>query len=402
MYDGVIMSRHLDTRHRDAGTGSFEHGNAPKQGCCQPVRRSASKGARYVADLTGGGRAELTLDPRLQNQHRRVAAHVPDRRSRGAVVVSIPDGRVLAMVGQSAADPRLGRRGARAAPLGARRVGVQGGLRGGAGRERRLGKNPHLLPRRRLRRSSPTTCSTCPSLDRRCDTLAFGLGKSQNAIIAKLATRHLTSREPGPRRAQLRLRARRSPSSCRSNRRTWTSPSDSLEFARTAAGFWHSTLSPMHGALLAATIANRGPDARRDADRPRRRARRAAGRAADRQPPPGLSRRGGRRGRSHDGADHPHRDRQGDVSRPVGAGACCPSRSPARPAPCPARPTGGCSATAGSSATRPQSAPPSRSPSPWATGPLAHQSHLRRPPHRQRAPGRPPAPTETASSRRSS
>jgi cell division protein FtsI/penicillin-binding protein 2 len=31
-----------------------------------------------------------------------------------------------------------------------------------------------------------------------------------------------------------------------------------LELARASAGFWHSTLSPMHGALLAATIANHG------------------------------------------------------------------------------------------------------------------------------------------------
>src|SRR5262249_47373813 len=35
-------------------------------------------------------------------------------------------------------------------------------------------------------------------------------------------------------------------------------PSDGLEFARAAAGFWHSTLSPLHGALVAAAIANRG------------------------------------------------------------------------------------------------------------------------------------------------
>ena len=35
-------------------------------------------------------------------------------------------------------------------------------------------------------------------------------------------------------------------------------PADALEFARTAAGFWHSTLSPLHGALLAAAIANHG------------------------------------------------------------------------------------------------------------------------------------------------
>ncbi len=36
-------------------------------------------------------------------------------------------------------------------------------------------------------------------------------------------------------------------------------PTDNrLELARASAGFWHSTLSPMHGALLAATIANGG------------------------------------------------------------------------------------------------------------------------------------------------
>ncbi len=33
---------------------------------------------------------------------------------------------------------------------------------------------------------------------------------------------------------------------------------DPLEFARTAAGFWHSTLSPLHGALLASAIADGG------------------------------------------------------------------------------------------------------------------------------------------------
>ena len=36
-------------------------------------------------------------------------------------------------------------------------------------------------------------------------------------------------------------------------------PTDNkLEFARAAAGFWHSTLSPLHGALLAAAVANHG------------------------------------------------------------------------------------------------------------------------------------------------
>ena len=35
-------------------------------------------------------------------------------------------------------------------------------------------------------------------------------------------------------------------------------PSDPLEFARSAAGFWHTSLSPLQGASLAQTIANAG------------------------------------------------------------------------------------------------------------------------------------------------
>ncbi|HEY8428422.1 MAG TPA: penicillin-binding transpeptidase domain-containing protein, partial [Sandaracinaceae bacterium] len=35
-------------------------------------------------------------------------------------------------------------------------------------------------------------------------------------------------------------------------------PEERLELARTAAGFWHVHLSPLHGALIAATIANEG------------------------------------------------------------------------------------------------------------------------------------------------
>ena len=97
-----------------------------------------------------------------------------------------------------------------------------------------------------------------PAMDRRCDTLAFGLGKSQNAIIAKLATRHLTAARSGAGRPQLRLRRGDPVRDLPIEPSHLDVPADGLEFARTAAGFWHSTLSPMHGALLAAAIANRG------------------------------------------------------------------------------------------------------------------------------------------------
>jgi len=212
-------------------------------------------GRRYVAELADGGRAELTLDPRLQQSTENVlrAFQIPFG---GAVVVSIPDGRVLALVGQSAADPRLGpaelalRPWAPAASvfkvISAAAL-VENGVMGSTRTCYHGGVSSILAD----------NLVDLPAIDRRCDTLAFGLGKSQNAIIAKLATRHLTA-------GQL-ARVGRSfgfeeaiPFELPIEPSHLDVPSDGLEFARTAAGFWHSTLSPMHGALLAAAIANRG------------------------------------------------------------------------------------------------------------------------------------------------
>ena len=215
-------------------------------------------GRRYVADLADGGRAELTLDPQLQRA-RRAAAHVPDpvRGRRGRL------GPRRARAGAGRAVGRRsppGRRGAGAAPLGARRLGVQGRLRGGAGRERRHRAATRTCYHGGVSSVLADNLVDLPALDRRCDTLAFGLGKSQNAIIAKLATRHLT--------AGGLARVGRSfgfgeaiPFDLPIEPSHLDVPADQLEFARTAAGFWHSTLSPMHGALLAAAIANRGRDA---------------------------------------------------------------------------------------------------------------------------------------------
>src|SRR5262245_20102225 len=212
-------------------------------------------GRRYVAELSDGGSAELTLDPRLQQSTESVlrAFQIPFG---AAVVVSIPDGRVLAMVGRSAADPRLGpselalRAWAPAASvfkvISAIAL-VENGVMGSS-RTCYHGGVSSILADNLL---------DLPAIDRRCDTLAFGLGKSQNAIIAKLASRHLTAGELA--------RVGRSfafdeviPFDLPVEPSHLDVPGDDLEFARTAAGFWHSTLSPMHGALLAAAIANRG------------------------------------------------------------------------------------------------------------------------------------------------
>ena len=96
--------------------------------------------------------------------------------------------------------------------------------------------------------------------DRQCDTLAGAVGLSINAIIAKLAVRHLdqatveryASAFGFGHAIPFDLPTRASPSEVPSDQ------SDRLEFARTSAGFWHMHLSPLHGGVIAATLANDG------------------------------------------------------------------------------------------------------------------------------------------------
>ena len=212
-------------------------------------------GEHYVASTDDGEPVELTLDPRMQEAADGVlkAFRVPYS---GAVVLSVADGRVLALVGRSAADQQLGAEELALRPWApaasvfkvvSASALVEGGL-SGATRTCYHGGTSAILP---------DNLVDLPSLDRRCDTLAYGLGKSQNAILAKLAARHLTASDLARAGHDLGFE-QKIPFELPVEPSHLDVPTDALEFARTAAGFWHSTLSPMHGALLAAAIANQG------------------------------------------------------------------------------------------------------------------------------------------------
>ncbi len=214
------------------------------------------EGGGYVVTGDGGGRVQLTLDPRLQEPIEDVLRgfQIPYG---GAVVVSIPDGRVLAMVGRSAAEPRLGPRelalSAWAPAASVFKVVSAAALvsEGGVSSATKIcyhGGVSAILPENLV---------DLPLVDRRCETLAYGLGKSQNAILAKLASRHLTAAQLA-RVGHAFGFEETIPFDVPVEPSHLDVPADALEFARTAAGFWHSTLSPMHGALLAAAIANHG------------------------------------------------------------------------------------------------------------------------------------------------
>jgi cell division protein FtsI/penicillin-binding protein 2 len=231
-------------------------GRAARQGIAIRLDTLQRVGDGYFAAIEDGGRAELTLDSGMQEATDEVlrAFGIPYA---GAVVLSIPDGRVLAMVGRSAADPRLGaeelalRAWAPAASVfkvvSASALVELGGV-SGATRTCYHGGVSAVLP---------DNLVDIPTIDGRCNTLAYGIGKSQNAILAKLASRHLTTDSLGRVGAAFGF-GEAIPFELPVEPSHLDVPAEPLEFARTAAGFWHSTLSPLHGALLAATIANKG------------------------------------------------------------------------------------------------------------------------------------------------
>ncbi len=285
MYDGVIM--HFDIAKKTVSTrtcntllvtgvslavtlapGNSAIGNSaadhsvevatetPGPGPQVALDSVVRQGGRYIATLAGGGVAELTLNPSLQEAADDVFRTF-DVALGAAVVVSIADGRVLAMAGHAAAahganvsDLAL-RAWAPAASVfkvvSAAALVSEGGLTGQSRACYHGGVSAVLRD----------NLIDIPSIDKRCDTLGFGIGKSQNAIVAKLASRHLN-----PESLDRVATAFGFGQPIKFEAPVETSaleiPEDPLEFARAAAGFWHSSLSPLHGALLAAAVANGG------------------------------------------------------------------------------------------------------------------------------------------------
>jgi cell division protein FtsI/penicillin-binding protein 2 len=212
--------------------------------------------AGYEAPLAGGGRAVLTLVPPLQ-----AAAEAlfddNDVPYGAAVVLSVSDGKVLALAGRSAYDPRLGPADlaltAWAPAASIFKVVSAAALVAEAG----LSANSTICYHGGASDVVASNLRDVPSLDTSCHSLGYAVAKSQNAIIAKMVSRHLTpaalERVAGAFGFGVGI-----PFAAPVGASTLDIPRDKLEYARMSAGFYHSTLSPLHGALVAATIANQG------------------------------------------------------------------------------------------------------------------------------------------------
>jgi penicillin-binding protein A len=229
------------------------------------------EGDHYVATLPDGRKARLTLDPGLQELAEKLL--VEARAPRGAIVAMAPDGRILAIAGRRTENPEGSPDGTLDGKLAVEpwapsasvfklvtasalidaghdpddKVCFHGGIRSV------LESNLHDSKR-----------------DSRCETLAFGVAHSNNAILGKLAFGKLAP-------ARLDAAARTMgfgaafPEEIRGTFGEIKMPAASggkdrdLEYAKVAAGFQSEVgggggakLSTVGGALIAATFADDG------------------------------------------------------------------------------------------------------------------------------------------------
>jgi cell division protein FtsI/penicillin-binding protein 2 len=221
--------------------------------------RITREGDAYVAKLADGRRATLTLDPRLQTLAERLLDQ--SRAPRAAIIVMTPDGRILALAGRKADDPKGSRTGTfdwrHATEVWApgasifKLVTASALLRAGVDPDGKVCYHGGL-------RSVLEHNLRDDRRDARCESLTYGVAHSQNAILGKLAFQKL---EPIALEAEAKLLG-------------WNAavPGDlgtvagelaipqarDLAFARAAAGFTGAKLSVLGGALLAATFASGG------------------------------------------------------------------------------------------------------------------------------------------------
>jgi cell division protein FtsI/penicillin-binding protein 2 len=215
------------------------------------------EGERLVSDLPGGRRAELALDPKLQA---RVSTLLREYAvPYGALVALEPaTGRVLAYVSHSSANPAAGDLVLDPSPPAASVFKV---VTGTALVEAGVSPDTSVCYGGGMSRLQKADLVDDPGRDRSCVTLTEAMGGSINAVFAKLADRKL-SRGDLQRYAEAFGFGHALPFDVPARPSPLEVPEDSLERARTAAGFWHMHMSPLHGALIAATIANGGAMAR--------------------------------------------------------------------------------------------------------------------------------------------
>ncbi|MFW5967430.1 MAG: penicillin-binding transpeptidase domain-containing protein, partial [Persicimonas sp.] len=218
------------------------------------IERAEREGDRLVQELSNGGKVYLTLDADLQEHLEKLYANrqVPHG---GLALVEPQTGRVLALVSHSQSKPALPQlaRKATAPSASVFKIVTAAALIEGAGVE----PYEDVCYHGGVRHLTESNIKGDPNLDNKCANLRDAVARSINSVIAKLTYQKLD-------REDLELWAERFgynteiPFELPVEESKADIVEDPFERARTAAGFWNTYLSPLHGALISAAVANDG------------------------------------------------------------------------------------------------------------------------------------------------
>jgi peptidoglycan glycosyltransferase len=210
-----------------------------------------------TAPLAHGRTARLTVDPQLQKVARRVMAshHIPEA---AVVVMDVETGKLLVYASHVERGPARDLAVEATAPAASVFKIVTGAAlveHAGATPEQ---KECYSGGEQRLH---PVDLAPDPKRDRWCTTLSGAMGRSINTVFARLASSHLRP-EVLERTAHSLGFGSALSFDVPVEASTIELPDDPLGYARTAAGFWNTTLSPLHAAWLGATLARGGEPVR--------------------------------------------------------------------------------------------------------------------------------------------
>lgn len=218
------------------------------------ISKAKREGDHLVQTLPNGGKVYLTIEPSVQEHMEQTLSNynVPHG---GVALVEPSTGRVLAMVSHTQKKPAIKEIARRPAAPSASvfKIVTAAALIESAG----VNPNGKFCYHGGHSYLSERTIKGSLAHDRKCADLGDALAWSINVIMARLAYRKLS-------RQDLQVWARRFgyntqiPFELPVEKSKAEFVADPIERARTAAGFWHTYLSPLHGALIAASVANDG------------------------------------------------------------------------------------------------------------------------------------------------
>lgn len=214
----------------------------------------------YEAPLADGRVATLTLDPDLQPLAEKLLEQA--RAPRGAIVVMATDGRILALAGRRTEEPKGSTEGTfdwrLATDVWAPAASVFKLVTASALVSAGVDGNDKVCFHGGVRSVMESNLVDSKA-DSRCESLAFGVAHSNNAILGKLAYQKLTPDSLDEMARKLGFVGALPGKELPGNAGSVDIPKvRDLAFAKTAAGFQNTELSVAGGAMLASTFATGG------------------------------------------------------------------------------------------------------------------------------------------------